>query len=134
MTTKEIRIEKWTNRTPLETGIEEGIEWAIYAHDSMGNINGYVRIPEGHEWRKLDDWQWGGIAGVEVHGGITFGITDDGWIGFDTAHVGDVWPGSSLLRSYGGGFATYWTQETVVGETKQLARQIATAYDGTISI
>jgi hypothetical protein len=126
-----IKIEKWTNRTPLESGIEEGIEWAIYGHDSIGSINGYARIPEGHEWRKLDDWRWDCSAGVEIHGGITFGITNDGWIGFDTSHAGDIWAGSSFMRGLNDGdsFNTHWTQELVVEETKNLARQIAKAWN-----
>ena len=68
--------------------------------------NGYVRIPEGHEYyeKTYDD------IPVAVHGGLTFGdhifensknFSDGYWVGFDTAHYGDTkqrWPMESVLQ------------------------------------
>lgn len=112
------------NREPLETGVEDEIEWQIYFHTPTGSTNGYARIPEGHPWRKLDDFQWGNSANISIHGGVTFGITDDGWIGFDTSHYGDYWPDSPMNFGHSIG-DTDWTREMVVAEAKDLARQIA---------
>ena len=76
--------------------------------------NGYVRIPEGHEYydKNYDE------IDVSVHGGLTFSehITSDGvlpkgfWVGFDTAHYGDD--------------STYWTKDRVFEETINLFSQI----------
>ena len=121
----DIKISNF-NRSPIETGIEEGIEWAIYINPSMGDINGYARVPEGHIWRKLNDWQLECTADVKVHGGVTYGITDEGWIGFDTAHYCDVWEGSKyLLGEDDSPDNIYWDQDKVIEEAKYLARQIA---------
>lgn len=68
--------------------------------------NGYVRIPEGHEYyeKTYDD------IPVNVHGGLTFGdhvfgkdkyFSDGYWVGFDTAHYGDdrqKWPVDRVLE------------------------------------
>ena len=112
-------------RAPIETGIEEGIEWAIYINPVMGGTNGYARIPKGHIWRGLTDWQWECTADVNVHGGVTYGITDEGWIGFDTSHYRDVWEGSGYLLGTGESDDIHWDQDKVIEETKSLARQIA---------
>jgi hypothetical protein len=75
----------------------------IFSDNGWGN--GYVRIPEGHEYyeKTYDD------IPVNVHGGLTFGdhvfgkdkyFSDGYWVGFDTAHYGDDrqrWPMDKVL-------------------------------------
>lgn len=86
-------------------------------------INGYVCVPEGHPWHRVDyseplcptdcpdsmrgedycTWEHSLEGKVEVHGGVTFSGDDlsDGllpseggwWFGFDTCHSGDFAPG-----------------------------------------
>lgn len=113
---------------PLESGIKKGIRWTIYRNDRHGNINGYVQIPDDHKWRQLTDWESEFSPDLSVHGGITYGITEDGWIGFDTAHSKDYWAGSqSHSRSINDLNAIHWTQQMVVKETKKLAKQIASS-------
>jgi hypothetical protein len=81
---------------------------------TIGWGNGYVRIPEGHEYY---DKNYNEID-VSVHGGLTFSehITDGNvlpkgfWVGFDTAHYGDD--------------STYWTKDRVFEETINLFSQI----------
>ena len=112
------------NRDILERGIEKGVEWFLYKH-SMGHINGYVKLPEGHKWLGLD---YDDIP-VEVHGGLTFGGSGSSFIGFDTAHAHDYWPNStyeytSLFR-HDKHSRREWTQALVAEETKRLARQVA---------
>ena len=78
--------------------------WNTFSETGWGN--GYVRIPEGHEYydKNYDD------IPVSVHGGLTFSdhvfensknFTDGYWVGFDTAHYGDTkqrWPMESVLQ------------------------------------
>ena len=77
--------------------------WNTFSDTGWGN--GYVRIPEGHEYyeKTYDD------IPVNVHGGLTFGdhvfgkdkyFSDGYWVGFDTAHYGDnrhLWPMYKVL-------------------------------------
>lgn len=63
-----------------------------------GGLNGYVRLPKGHPWRKgdYDDMD------CDVHGGITFKDEMFGshYIGFDCAHARDLVPSSVYLDAY----------------------------------
>lgn len=106
--------------TPLEHGTEVGIDWATVRAPLYGAVNGYVRIPEGHPWHGLgyDD------IDVEVHGGLTY--ANDGWVGFDTLHGGDCWPGSPRYHREDE-WAHHWTEAEVVEETRALARRVAEA-------
>lgn len=78
-------------------GSEFGLKTAI-AKNWLGVWNGYVGLPPEHPFFGLTEETLGGE--VSVHGGITWtenhlpGVEPDGlwWIGFDTAHVGDLMP------------------------------------------
>ncbi len=83
---------------------------------------GYVGVREGHpfyqksyiEIEHMDDYP-------DVHGGLTFSNAFDEigpdiwWVGFDTAHFGDVTEDHKPL----------WTEEMCVSETERLAEQVA---------
>ena len=74
------------------------------------SINGYVQLPADHPWRKLDT----GIQidfDIDVHGGVTYGVDGNGWIGFDTAH-------------YNSGD---WSRDEVLEEARRLAKQAKAA-------
>lgn len=139
----------WPERPPLEMGVESGIVWAITRAPYMG-INGYVMIPpEGHPWsagipswpQKYDEddeysYEAHGYDAFTVHGGITYGGgecmgSDQRWLGFDTAHSGDVWPpefdphNGSDICGRGLPWSKEWTTELVIEEVKSLARQLA---------
>ena len=78
--------------------------------------NGYVRIPDGHEFNGMEYMD----IPVDVHGGLTFGrYIEEGdyldfskgfWVGFDTAHHSDT-----LQR---------WPVDRVMEETIDLFKQI----------
>lgn len=89
---------------------------------------GYVRIPEGHPWRKFGSYY--DIPAI-VHGDLTYGPYQarygmersalvrsienswdevGGWVGFDCRHYADEG----------------WTAEMVVAEVNRLATQVAT--------
>lgn len=127
------RVANWIDRDDWGDGpwIEEPdlVEWTdqatgypclIVREDTLGQLNGYVKIPQGHpfygvDYTTLDD------EDIAVHGGITFTgprlahvqvatgsklplveTFDDYWIGFDAAHHDDVVPGmDATLRRAG---------------------------------
>ena len=102
---------------PVEaSGVEEGIPWAVMRHTSFGHCCGYVQLPASHPWRQDPE----ASRDVEVHGGITGGHPG-GWIGFDTAHSCDVWPGTMFQPVDDMGI--HWTVEMVAEECRQLARR-----------
>jgi hypothetical protein len=107
--------------TLVDHGIEAGIQWVTCQAPLYGAVNGYVKIPAGHHWHGLDYDD----IGVDVHGGLTYG-SENGWVGFDCLHCGDVWPdGPDYER--GKPYSRNWTPELVAQETRRLARNIAAA-------
>jgi hypothetical protein len=114
----------------IAEGVEDGIQWKILPHPRMSHMNGYVRLPEGHPFEVLD---YDDID-VSVHGGLTF--SEDGWIGFDTAHAGDIWTDDELISHGMENTMPYpyslfpdmepkqWTLQLIVEETKNLAHQV----------
>lgn len=84
---------------------------------------GYVLIPEN---TSLGKWVWEKAGFLEnnldVHGGITYCEKKEGliWIGFDTAHHGDI----SHIELHISSDATYKDKEYVIKETKSLIEQI----------
>ncbi|PWG65595.1 hypothetical protein [Bifidobacterium callitrichidarum] len=69
----------------VREGLYEDIMWRIAAHPDFFAWNGYVNLPEEHPWRDMEDWE----IPTRVHGGITYGPDEDGWIGFDMMHLHD---------------------------------------------
>lgn len=65
-----------------------------------GILCGYVAIPKGHPWHKLE---YRDLTDVGVHGGFTYSdhikpsmspeAVSDWWVGFDCGHGFDYWPG-----------------------------------------
>lgn len=100
-------------------GVHRGLNWAI-GQGHLG-LNGYVQIPEDHPWHELMEVD----LEVTVHGGLTF--VHDGWIGFDTAHYGDVWETTpaSMKQLYTPEAVTLWTEEMLRDEVLRLADQVA---------
>lgn len=121
----------------IDQGEVDGIEWRTAKASLYGAVNGYVRIPDDHPWApqgtRAEGYLWYDderLADVVVHGGLTFGGTFKGWpgnwIGFDTLHLGDVWPGTpDYWRN--DPITREWTPELVTKETQNLARQAAKA-------
>lgn len=92
----------WDDEPDLVVGLHNGYSYAIIRH-AFGHLNGYVCVPPGHKfyeehYRDVD---------VSVHGGLTYSgrtLSPEGceiaiktpqgesawWLGFDTAHWGDL--------------------------------------------
>src|SRR5690349_6993575 len=103
--------------TELWTDEATGLACATHV-GPMGNLNGYVAVPESRPWHGVgysehlaiecaEDadpngycWEHSPEAMVSVHGGITYagtasflGVESGWWFGFDTAHADDFIPG-----------------------------------------
>lgn len=115
------------DRETAYRGVEDGIEWVAYRGAGMTHTNGYVKLPTDHPWRRygLDGWNdhW---DGVDTHGGITYALGD--WIGFDTVHARDYWPGAREAIGWAprepGPGDIIWTDRKVAKEARKLARLI----------
>lgn len=95
-----------------------------------GTLNGYVSLPADHPYfrKSYDEIEEDDL--VEVHGGLTFSapggypsiLPDNSWyLGFDTAHAGDVIPAFNFKQEGD----HRWTEEEVVEETNKLAEQLS---------
>ena len=116
------------NMTVVDHGIVDGIRWATCKAPLYDAVNGYVQIPDDHPWRGISHSSWDNesvLDDLDMPGGLTYGPNKDGWIGFDTMHVGDYWPGApdhwkrSAVR--------FWTPELVAESTRLVAEQLAVA-------
>lgn len=99
------------DREPLRVWKAHGYRCVLYRAPFNGAVNGYVRVPS---------IRHGIVEQVEVHGGITFGPTDAGWIGFDAMHAGDRWP----MEEYplcSSERDIWWTEDKVAEETERMA-------------
>ena len=106
----------------LERGTEDGIEWLTAQAPLYGAVNGYVKVPESHPWYGKGYDEINNLMDYDCPGGLTY--SEGGWIGFDTLHLMDYWPGMDF-RPYPG--ATHWTPEQVAEEARKLARKVAEA-------
>lgn len=122
-------------------------EWTAYGvrccivPGGVPAFNGYVQIPPelplGRE--TVEDV-------MDSHGGVNYGPDDDGWIGFDTAHLRDYWAPDDLISHFDDAlamqFAAFqremaerngggrrWTMAKLRTETEKLAQQVAVALD-----
>lgn len=89
---------------------------------AIGFVNGYVCLPETHVGHGATYDQLN--RSVRVHGGLTYGTDKDGWVGFDTGHGGDYWPGLPDSLSNGPAVRT-WDLERLYVEVESLAEQLA---------
>lgn len=107
------------------SGTVGDIEWRVAEHPDFIAWAGYVRLPEDHPWRgmMMED------IPARVHGGVTYGPDDEGWIGFDTLHSDDA----ILLKGLRPGMqqpydrGRKWTPTTVKWETNVFAIQACEA-------
>lgn len=113
------------NFNVVERGVEDGVEWFTAKAPMWGAVNGYALLPDRHPWRDLEPQGSDYDKGPNVHGGITYGPTSEGWVGFDTLHSGDVWPGDMPRYGADERYDRHWSPEMVADEARSLARQIA---------
>jgi len=116
----------WHRTRAVQRGTTDGIEWAVCPAPVAGVYNGYARLPDTHPWRRLDRDD----IPVETHGELTYGPDEEGWIGFDTLHLGDVWPGVWPRHAVTDPeeCQTVWSVDRVAAAAQHLARQVAMSY------
>lgn len=132
-----------TGERTLGKGEAFGFEFEILRND-MGFRCGYVRVLRGHPWFEKRDYP---ELDVDAHGGITFADygrdckghagTDEWWIGFDTAHIGDAADPELLFPEYtwprlnfpdvGQEEGYVWTQTDVERECVSVCQQAKAA-------
>lgn len=72
--------QEWTHNTKRCKVVKNDIgHWCGYARTSLSGFTDAHLYDSG-----------GGAKVIEVHGGITFGPDDDGWVGFDCGHARDL--------------------------------------------
>lgn len=89
----------------------------------IGFFNGYVRIPPGHFAHGMGYDQLN--RAVSIHGGLTYGSDVNGWVGFDTGHSGDYWPGLTHQHRLYGAPERTWDMQRLTAEVTSLADQLA---------
>jgi len=109
----------------VRQGSHEGLQYKVTETD-MGHFCGYVRTSFGPSFG-YDDFQGYPHTLVNVHGGLTYGVDEDGWVGFDCAHAGDVCVSDGDVKA-SHAFKDHkkvWTPEDVEEECRHLAQQFA---------
>lgn len=113
----------------MESNIEQGVEMLeefdhaglhCYVFRVNDHYCGYVEVPRGHEFDRVD---YDDLGYIDVHGGITFGQESDGvWtFGWDAAHGGDV---CDLPQRYNKIASPNRSLDWAIEETKKLANQL----------
>jgi hypothetical protein len=103
----------------LTSGEVNGIPWVSARAPLYDAVNGYVRLPDGHPWLEVDYL-------YEIENGIPWGEITYGkgnWIGFDSLHSGQYWPGEQKYKTTAYPDDTLMTEEMVIGWTRQLAQE-----------
>lgn len=109
----------------LERGTANGCSFKVVQLD-MGHFCGYVRTNFGPAY-SYEDIRGHMSSLVDCHGGLTYGVDEDGWVGFDCAHAGDVCiRGGEVQTDHEMTSRQEWTPEDVAAECRKVARQIET--------
>ena len=104
---EEGNYRSWTNRP-------SGYRCYVLRPFLLGHLCGYVELPKSHKfYNKYYDY-----IPVSVHGGLTY--SEDGVVGFDCAHAGDLIPSNDV--NFEGD--TYKDMKYVMRETDELAEQL----------
>lgn len=69
----------------VESFVYDGRECLVTQHPKIGHYCGYARTPYQFSYTILQY----PVSFIDVHGGLTYGVDDDGFIGFDCGHAGD---------------------------------------------
>lgn len=113
------------NTDVLAHGEVDGIIWVAARAPIYGAVNGYCRVPDNHPWLNIaEGWD---IETTVPWGEITY--RDGNWVGFDTLHAGQYWPGQSESPFNIGPFEgdTLMTEGMVIGWAERLAGDAAEA-------
>jgi len=113
--------------------VYDGRECIVIKHPKIGHYCGYAKTPLNHLSHTNITYQGDNhIKLIEVHGGITYGPDEDGFVGFDCGHAGDIcWSEGvphdtfSLDKDRDDKWRNDWEVEDVVEEVEYLADQLS---------
>jgi hypothetical protein len=117
-----MEVEMGKTMTVVEEWESHGRRCRISEAPFSGCFNGYVQAPETLWKVSYDD------IPVEVHGGLTYGPDDEGFVGFDTLHAGDFWPDGDpriMHPERDDPYRRTWTMEALRKEVESLAEQLS---------
>lgn len=103
----------------------KGRRCKITKHPELGHYCGYIQTGLRFEYSTTQVWRL-----ISVHGGITFGVSEKGWVGFDCGHSGDLClseDGEKLNNPYKS--RNEWKPEDVKEEVEKLADQFTALED-----
>lgn len=110
-------IKEWTYK---------GKRCKIIQDSDLGHYCGYVQTGlRGNITINAELWRL-----IEVHGGINYGIDEEGWIGFDCAHINDICVDengevtSDYFKNREDEDSIIWSPEDVEEEVEKFAEQI----------
>jgi len=110
----------------LKTDTANGHKFKVVQNPTLGHLCGYVQTNFG------TSWGYGDIRGcmdglVECHGGLTYGVDERGYVGFDCAHAGDVCiVDGEVVTDHEMSTRQEWTVDDVAAECRKVCRQIQT--------
>jgi len=107
----------------LTTGVSDGYQYKVVQQD-QGHFCGYVQTNFTPPWT-YDDLRGYMSHLIDVHGGLTYGPDEDGWVGFDCAHAGDVCViDGEEQTDFAISSEKVWTVGDVEDECERLAEQV----------
>lgn len=123
----------WEEQNVEKAFIYDNRPCIVVQNPNIGHYCGYTKteLPSVNHSNISYNGEDNYIKLIEVHGGITYGIDGEGWVGFDCAHADDVcWNNDSIVNGdiahkHRDGKTKDWRVEDVVEETKYLADQIS---------
>lgn len=123
---------KWEYEQDLFVGKHRGYKYIIKRMDNLGHLCGYVRLTKNDELFGVNIYD--NEIPLQVHGGITYGSPGNTldyssdkryfYIGFDTAHGGDVSPYMVDFLKEMPSYGTYKDLTYVRKNCKKLINQI----------
>lgn len=118
---------KWQKEPDVWEDTHLGFSLMASRHPFNGCWRGYIKIPQGHLWYRMDKEE----INARVHGGLTFSDSADDvwWVGFDCGHGYDFSPVYNRLpiaiRAPSIKDLPYRDLEYVKQECRRLAEQAA---------
>jgi len=107
----------------VEEFVYDGRKCLVTQHPEIGHFCGYARTPFQFHY---EDTRFNTTSLIEINGGLTYGVDDGGFIGFDCAHsweecyrAGELVTDPSLSSQD----TKEWTVSGVKKEVKHLADQ-----------
>lgn len=124
-----IEEKEWEREPNLVEGWDKdtGLPYKIVRH-ALGHLCGYVGVDENHPYYRKDyNELYEDDVSLDVHGGVTFTDhfphNDFWWIGFDSAHYGDLCP-SNLKFGFAFEHDTYKNVNFILKEIVKLSAQL----------